>query len=314
MSLARYDSGTGAIYSGTVIDADGDAIPSGDLVSLTLTLRSAKDNSVINSRNVQNVLNANNVSIDSNGTLVWEIQPEDTTVGSGGVDDHIAQFIWTWSDGGVTRTAKVVHTLRCVKYVPLCTYDDVEMNLADISADDRILVEALIESFSVRFEKMTNRKLEKTTVTEIFSPIKGQQDLRVSNYPITSVTSVKQDADGDFTGTLSEIDTTAYDAVAGKDEGIVSLRYMVYHGGAGTVQIVYNGGLIEPMTGVNAATNVPWDLKMAAIRQVAYMYQRRDSLGVTSESVSGGSVSIQIESDLLCDVKSVIDSYKPVSY
>ena len=87
-------------YTATLKDDQGVPLPAASLTTLTLTLYVIKaDGSVsyVNSRNAQNVLNANNVTIDANGAIVWAMQVADTTL----VEDlpferHIALWEWTW--------------------------------------------------------------------------------------------------------------------------------------------------------------------------------------------------------------------------
>ena len=59
---------------------------------------------IINSREGQNVLNTNNVTVDEDGLLTWNIQGDDnqivsTTLAAGEYETHIALFEWVWSSG-----------------------------------------------------------------------------------------------------------------------------------------------------------------------------------------------------------------------
>lgn len=66
-----------ARYTATITDENGDAIPSADLTSVKLTLKNMDDGAIINSRNLQDVLNANDVTIDADGLLTWDMTPDD---------------------------------------------------------------------------------------------------------------------------------------------------------------------------------------------------------------------------------------------
>jgi hypothetical protein len=98
----EVDQGTSARYSATLVDENSDPISGADLFSLVLTLTAA-DGSYINSRNSQNVLNANGVTVDDSGVLVWDLAPADnpivSSIGLGGVEEHDALFEFTWSGG-----------------------------------------------------------------------------------------------------------------------------------------------------------------------------------------------------------------------
>ena len=86
----------------TVQDENGVAIPAASLNTLTLTLYNLNDSAktIINDRNAQDVLNTNNVTVDSSGNLIWLVQSLDTIiVGSQERENHRAIFEWTYSSG-----------------------------------------------------------------------------------------------------------------------------------------------------------------------------------------------------------------------
>lgn len=83
-------------------DEDGAAIPAASLDTLTLTLYNLSDSekTIINSRNAQDVLNTNNVTVDSSGNLIWFVQSLDTAIiGSRERERHRAVFEWTYASG-----------------------------------------------------------------------------------------------------------------------------------------------------------------------------------------------------------------------
>lgn len=88
-------------YTAVIVGEDEvTPIPGSTLTTLVLTLyviQSDGTDAVVNGRNQQNVLNANDVTVDESGNLVWHIRKEDTTL----VEDlrnerHIALFEWRW--------------------------------------------------------------------------------------------------------------------------------------------------------------------------------------------------------------------------
>lgn len=85
----------------TMVDEAGDPISSASLDTLTLTLFEILSKKAINGRDDQNVLNANNVTVNSSGELVWTIQPADNALirQSHGYEVHRALFEWTWDSG-----------------------------------------------------------------------------------------------------------------------------------------------------------------------------------------------------------------------
>lgn len=105
--------GTTAQITATIEDESGTAIPAASLTTMILTLY-LKDTpaTTINSRSDQNVLNANNVVIDSSGNLTWTMQPADNAISDTNktVEHHIALFEWTWSSG--TKAGKYEIEIR----------------------------------------------------------------------------------------------------------------------------------------------------------------------------------------------------------
>jgi hypothetical protein len=108
-------------YTATIVGNDGATpLPAASLLTFTLTLYVVKADGteqIVNARNQQNVLNANNVTVSAGGAVVWTIQPGDTTL----VEDipferHIALFEWTWADGAGKH--EVILKVRNLRRVP----------------------------------------------------------------------------------------------------------------------------------------------------------------------------------------------------
>jgi hypothetical protein len=107
MSLTEAErtvnEGTTFLYTCTLKDETGAAVPLSAVNTLTLTLYNKETGTIINSRNVQNVLNANNVTLHAtSGLLSWLAQPADNIIVTtdriaGEREKHIALFEWTWS-------------------------------------------------------------------------------------------------------------------------------------------------------------------------------------------------------------------------
>lgn len=90
------------------VDMTGAAIAKAALASLTATLFDEEQEAIINSRDGQNVLDANQGTVTTGGVLTLRLQPADSPiVGSIAVGDterHVLRLTWTWSDGVATRT------------------------------------------------------------------------------------------------------------------------------------------------------------------------------------------------------------------
>ena len=295
MSYSRIDAGETGKFTGTLKDADGVVIPLSAISAMTLTLTDAATGTAI--RSSQNVLNANNVTVHStSGAVAWSIQASDTALVTSDADseEHVADFTCTFS-GGVLKFS---HRIFCSSFRELCTFDEVSLIRGSIADADRVLVEQMIDAFTRQFETITSRAVRVKQRTELFSPLRGQRSVQLGAWPVTTVTSVKEDLGGDFTSTAAlETDNYVVD-----DSGVLRLRFRSFFEGTGSVQVVYTGGIARDVGAV------PADLRMAAARQVAYWHQRRTALGVVSESVQGQSVATFAQ-DLLPDVERVVHGY-----
>ena len=107
-------------YTARIVDNDGvTPLPGGTLSTLILTLYVIKQDGtdgIVNARNAQNVLNANNVTVDAAGLITWAIQVGDTSlVEAIPYERHIALFQWTWPAGaGKHEVVLLVRNLRGV--------------------------------------------------------------------------------------------------------------------------------------------------------------------------------------------------------
>jgi hypothetical protein len=93
---------TSGVYSATLRDEAGAVIPDATLESLTLSRYVTGSGAVVNNRDQQDVLNTNDVTVDSSGTLTWAVRPADNAiVGTHGrrFERHRAVFQFTWSSG-----------------------------------------------------------------------------------------------------------------------------------------------------------------------------------------------------------------------
>ena len=308
-SQLNYDPSESAIFTGTLLDVAGVAIPLANIASLTLTLTDAKTGVVINSRNAQNVLNANNVTVNSTtGAMQWLVQVADTALydTNSSIEDHVAKFTWTY------ETSKVgihVHRMRIVNSLMLCTVDDVRSILGAVPDADVPLVQVFIENFSRTCESWCDRSFKKSTTNaptvETFTAYRNRGKVRLDRYPIDSIVSVVETVDGVFsTGTT--LDVTDYSTNG--EEGILTMRWRNFLEGRDNIQVTYAGGLAKETGGV------PSDLRFAASRQVAYWYQRRNQVGTTETSIarSGRQRLFREQSLFLPEVEMLITSYVPL--
>ena len=92
-------------YTATITGNDGvTALPGGTLSTLRLTVYVVKQDGteqVVNSRNQQSVLNANNGTVSAGGLFTWTIQPGDTTLIETFLqfERHYCLLEWAWPTG-----------------------------------------------------------------------------------------------------------------------------------------------------------------------------------------------------------------------
>jgi hypothetical protein len=108
-----------AFYDFNLVDENDAAIALASLSSLTITLTDDATGAVLNSRNAQNGLNANGVTVSSVGKVTWEMSPADNAIVGSPVPDggetHTAVFRWTWASGA--RAATEVFKFSVTKIV-----------------------------------------------------------------------------------------------------------------------------------------------------------------------------------------------------
>lgn len=116
MQVFTVPESTSGQYTATIVDETGAVLPAASLLTATLSLYDASDpTTIINSRDAQNILNTNDVTISAAGLLTWVFTPNDmprlhthlTT------ETHVALFTITWGASG-----QLTHTVR-FKIIPV---------------------------------------------------------------------------------------------------------------------------------------------------------------------------------------------------
>jgi hypothetical protein len=186
----------------------------------------------------------------------------------------------------------------------LCHMNDVlnYTGKANVGYEDKNLVERLIAGFSKRAEMLTNRLFYRESRTQDFSPDINQTIIQLPAFGNTSdtITSVYEDLDREWTpGTLIDSADYFYDT----DTGLLVRDHSYWQHGRNVIRVTWTGGF------GTTVDDVPDDLRMAAIMQCAFWYQRRNELGVTQRTSSGGAVSLTSPSKLLPEVEDVVSLY-----
>lgn len=110
----RFTERTSGFIEGDIVDENDDPVPASVLTAATLTLwdldTGVFDGSptvgIINSREEQDILNANNVELDAgspavDGHFKWSVQPEDNIIVTPRrqLERHRAMFLFVWDTG-----------------------------------------------------------------------------------------------------------------------------------------------------------------------------------------------------------------------
>lgn len=116
--IFNHDELTTPTHQLTLLDELGIAIPDDDLDTLVLTFYNRADKSIINSRDAQDVDNANGVTVVA-GVVTWPMTTLETII----VDDtlvheyHIALWQWTYSPAAATLSGKHETRMRVANLV-----------------------------------------------------------------------------------------------------------------------------------------------------------------------------------------------------
>jgi len=104
---------TTAPFTAYLKDHDGVALAAADITTLTLTYYDERTGEVINSRDSQDVLNTNNVTVHAtSGLVTWTVQQADAVLVGDGVEvgrteRHVALFQWTYDSGNQAGSDEV---------------------------------------------------------------------------------------------------------------------------------------------------------------------------------------------------------------
>lgn len=140
--------------------------------------------------------------------------------------------------------------------------------------------------------------LEKTSLTELITVSESRAEtILLACRPVISITSIKEALYGGHDDADALVENEDYQI--NKSTGLL-YRIGYWLPGVLTVKAEYAGGYVAAgETPGDGETALPDDIVEAAIKQCGFVWQRRASLGLTSESVQGGSVSAYAQDKLL---------------
>jgi hypothetical protein len=193
----------------------------------------------------------------------------------------------------------------------LCTLDDIKTRLGDIGTEYDAMLTRMIASFASYADTHTGWTLiaPAAAVTEYYTGC-GQY-LQLKSFPLIAITSIKEAMDYDFANADALVLNTDYRPLNGGLKGVLFRTFIGWLDTPDGIQIIHRSGFcaagVTPATGETA---LPDDLREAAIEQVSFIFKRRDDIGLSSNSMQGGSINVFSSMDLLPLVKSILDKYR----
>lgn len=221
------------------------------------------------------------------------------------------KYVRLRADTSVTTTTAVAWLTGTSWQGGLCTLADVRTRVGVESSEtgDDDMIRDIIRGISGQFDSYCNRTLlmSGADVTELYDG--GGKRIKVARYPIVSVTSIKQSIDYDFANETAM--TEDDDFHSNDEEGTLYKIGGKFIRGDEVIQVVYKGGYVGPNgTAAAGETELPDDIREAAILQAVFTLQRRNDVGLTSVSSDGFNISKFSAMDLLPVVKKTLNKYK----
>lgn len=176
-------------------------------------------------------------------------------------------------------------------------------NITDTDHDAFLTV--LVTAVSAAIEQFLDRHAESKSRTEYHDVLPGQSSFWLKGYPITSIASMTNDIDWDFT--TGDIDSGDFIHLGSDDDGRIDVIKGLLLIGDRALKIVYTGGMGTDTT--DFISNFP-DIATAADQQVLFQFQRRDKLGEQSSTIQGTAVNLQPAITLLPIVKQILMPHK----
>lgn len=186
----------------------------------------------------------------------------------------------------------------------LAQLTSIKSRLGITDATDDTLLTNFCNWVSTRFNEHCNRVLARTVgVTDEFPADVLEIPLRC--YPVEAITAWH----------LKTTESEGWVAQTGVECLVRAACVVCLKAPPGDVtqvcRVTYTGGYVLPGTSPGAGqTALPYVIEQACIEQVAYLYQNRSRLGVTSMSAEGGSLQQFAQLDLLPSVKASLQGFR----
>ena len=185
------------------------------------------------------------------------------------------------------------------------------LNILETDTTYDALLTNAIKAVSARFDRETNRTLART-VDAVHEFDADATELRPRCYPIESVSKFELKANE----TDGWVEQPGVEYLI-RSACVISLRspLSTLSSQLSTCRLTYTGGYLVPGASppdppVAVCQDLPEDLEQAAVEQVAYWFRNRDKTGLIRSWPSGGVFEAFLQSDLLLEVKAVLERYE----
>jgi len=106
----------------TLLDDDDLPVPGSSVTTLTMTLYDVVEDSIINARDGQNILNANGCTLDEDGLFTWLVEHLDTVIVGAtelnALEEHVALIEGTHTAGSRHFKQEIRHFVKNLGKVP----------------------------------------------------------------------------------------------------------------------------------------------------------------------------------------------------
>jgi len=199
----------------------------------------------------------------------------------------------------------------------LCTLAELKdhLGLAVSDASHDLTLAAIAAALSPVFDRYLGRIILLTAddATDYYTG--GGPNLWLRRYPVVSITSVIDDPLYAFEAADALTANTDYRLVNGGVNGV--LRSLTGHwlDAPDAIAVTYRGGYCSAgSTPGEGETPLPGDIRLAAVLQAAFLFKRRDDIGLQSVSFEGGAIQKFAPLELLAAVRQLLEPYKRHTY
>ncbi|MGB0971777.1 MAG: hypothetical protein ACPGVG_12555 [Mycobacterium sp.] len=302
-----------------LVREDGVRVGASNVTLGKLTLKNASDDEVVNGRNDTTIITAGvpisgfdlTDTTDSDGNEVtvfgWDVATVESALTDAIANNlvrrevHRAELTLTYDQSGKVKVLKHRHRLKCVDAPSICTLEDIRELLGvdipevdDQGLNPKILYEAAIEATAYQAERVTGRHLRVSTSTETVrhSAARGQRRIRLKRYPLGTISEVKNAYSGQFAS--AQALTAETDYYPDGERGTIERLWADWLPGPGTIQVKHSGSGLW-----RSADDVDADVRHFAARNAKWLVDRKDSLGITSETIEGAAVASFVRGSML---------------